>query len=156
MLVRAARPALLRTAHKARRTQSRRRPPVWLQLSFFGSLLTVSVGLTVGTGLTIALGAAALVRETCEQLVDQALQDNGRLRLINAAAVLEVGVRATRAEADVLATEQALRLNAGEAVIGNLVVLLVNAQADHRLEAFGVEANGVHLTNPHPRHGNGR
>src|SRR5258708_30451088 len=93
----AARPARPRTAHKATRTRSRRRPPVGLQLSFFGSLLTVGVAL-IGTVLTIALGAAALVRETREQLVDQALQDNGRLSLVHPAAVLEVGVRTARAE----------------------------------------------------------
>src|SRR3977135_603597 len=102
----AARPARPRTAH----TRSKHLSPVGLQLSFLRSLLTISVALT-RTVLAVALGAAALVRETREPLVDQALQDDGRLLLVDPAAVLELGVRTARAEADVLATEQALRLN---------------------------------------------
>src|SRR5258708_33326255 len=90
----AARPARPRTAHKATRTQSRRRSPEWLQLSFLGSLLTVGVALLVSAVFAVALGAAALVRETGEQLVAQACQVNGRARLVDPASVRAVEVLA--------------------------------------------------------------
>src|SRR4051812_8007923 len=117
------------------------------KVSFPGSLLLTvgAVGLIVaGTGITAA-AAARLVRKIREQLVDQTLQHNGRLGLLNPAAFLEVGVRATWTEADVLAAQQALRLDTRKTVIRDLVVLIVDTQHHNRLEGLGVEVNLVHI-----------
>src|SRR5437762_10397471 len=75
--------------------------------------------------------ATTLARVVREELVDQTLEHDGGLSLLNAAAVLEVAVESSGADADVFAPEQPLGLDAGVAVLGNLVVLGVDAQADH-------------------------
>src|ERR1700730_936309 len=95
------------------------------------SFLRLHLGLFVRR-LALAV-AAALARVAREELVDQTLQHNGGLRLLKSAALLEVAVEPSGAEADVLAAEQPLGLDAGEAVVGNLVVLQVDAQADYGL-----------------------
>src|SRR5262249_26886180 len=114
-----------------------RPPPQTVKLSFLGSLLTVAIGLA----LAAALATAALVPEAREQFVDEGLQADGRLRLLDPAAGLEVGVRPARTEADVLAAEQPLRLDAREAVVRDLVVLRIDAHPDHRLVGLGVETD---------------
>src|SRR4051812_17233616 len=91
------------------------------KVSFLGSLLltVVAAALIVGAVATLiatsATVAAGLVRKAGKQLVDQALQHNGRLGLLDPAAVLEIRVRATGAETDVFAPQQPLGLDAGEA-----------------------------------------
>src|SRR5881227_1099789 len=97
--------------------------------------------------------AATLARVAREELVDQTLEHDGGLSLLNAAAVLEVAVESSGADADVFAPEQPLGLDAGVAVLGNLVVLGVHAQADHGLVVLGIEADALHLAHAHPRHG---
>src|SRR6516225_11996045 len=78
--------------------------------------------------------ARAAARVVGKELVDDALEHNGRLCLIDVAAILEEGVRTSGTQADVFAAEQPLRLDAGEAVIRNLVVLRIDAHPDHGLE----------------------
>src|ERR1700730_15219296 len=117
------------------------------------SFLRLHLGLFV-RGLALAV-AATLARVAGEELVDQTLQHNGGLSLLNAAALLEVAVEPSGADADVLAAEQPLRLDAGKAVLGNLLVLWVVAQADYGLVVLGIKADGRHLAHPHPRHGHG-
>src|SRR5262249_38192579 len=102
------------------------------------------------TSLATALARARVVGK---ELVDDALQHDRRLCLIDIAAVLEEGVGTSRAEADVLAAEQSLGLDAGVAVIGNLVVLRIEAHRYHRLEVLGIEADRRHLAEAHTRHG---
>src|ERR1700674_6125790 len=85
------------------------------------SFLRLHLGFFV-RGLALAV-AATLARVVREELVDQTLKHNGGLGLVNAAAVLEVAVEPSGADADVLAAEQPLCLDAGEAVLGNLLVL---------------------------------
>src|SRR3569833_1558772 len=120
------------------------------KVSFLGSLLLIVFALITGLAAAATGLATGLVRKIRKQLVDQALEHNGRLGLLDPAAVLEVGVRAARTEADVLAAEQTLCLDAGEAVIRNLVVLVVNSQYDNRLEGLGVEEYLAHIADPHP------
>src|SRR5262249_18713230 len=99
---------------------------------------------------------AALAGEAREELVDEALEHDRRLSLIDAAAFLQEGVEAARADAHVLAAEQPLGLDAREAVLGDLVVLRVDAHAHHRLVYLGIEADAVHLADAHAGHGDGR
>src|SRR5205814_10546223 len=105
---------------------------------------------------TVLATAAALVREIREQLVDQTLEHNGRLGLLYPAAFLEAGVRTARAKADVLAAQQTLRLNTGEAVVRNFVVLVVDTQHHNRLEGLGIEVDLVHIAHAYPSDRNGR
>src|ERR1700730_807851 len=118
------------------------------------SFLRLHLGLFV-RGLALAV-AATLARVAREELVDQTLQHNGGLSLLNATAVLEVAVEPSGADADVLAAEQPLRLDAGEAVVRNLVVLWVHAQPEPRLVVLGIKADTRDLAHAHPRHGHGR
>src|SRR5437868_4188714 len=106
------------------------------KVSFLGSLLlTVVAAALIVTAVTLVTTiAAGLVGEAGKQLVDQTLQHNGRLGLLDPAAVLEIRVRATRAETDVFPPQQPLGLDAGKAVIRNLVVLLVDPRRHYRLE----------------------
>ena len=77
------------------------------------------------------------------------------LGLIDLTAVLQIGVRPAGADADVLAAEQPLRLDAREAVVGDLVELRVEAHGDHRLVVLGSKRMS-HFADAHPRHGDGR
>src|SRR3569833_3067250 len=126
------------------------------KVSFLGSLLLIVFALITGLAAAATGLATGLVRKIRKQLVDQALEHNGRLGLLDPAAFLEVGVRAARTEADVLAAQQALRLNAGEAVIRNLVVLVVDTQHDNRLEGLGVEVDLVLISHAYASDSNGR
>src|SRR5438270_4328334 len=103
----------------------------------------------------LTLAVAALARIVREEFVDQALEHDGGLRLLDAAAVLEIAVEPARAEADVLAAEQPGRLDAREAVLGNLVVLRIDTQCDDRLVLLRVVADPGNLPDAHPRHGHG-
>src|ERR1700730_12401092 len=115
------------------------------------SFLRLHLGLFV-RGLALAV-AATLARVVREELVDQALQHNGGLSLTLASPFLEVAVEPSGADADVLAAEQPLRLDAGEAVVGNLVVLGVDAQVEYGLVVLGIKADARDLAHAHPRHG---
>src|SRR5205823_541853 len=66
---------------------------------------------------------------------------------------IEVAVESSGADADVLAAEQPLGLDAGVAVLGDVVVLRVDAQAGYGLVVLGIEADALHLAHVHPRHG---
>src|SRR5690349_7478776 len=109
--------------------------------------LLLLLGITA-LGIT-ALRIATLVGEAGEELVDEALEHDGGLRLIDVAAVLEKGVGAAGVQADVLASEQALRLDARKAVIGNLFELRIDPHADYRLVDLGVVADAFHLAYAH-------
>src|SRR5690242_7464639 len=102
-----------------------------------GFSLLLLLGVARRTALRIA---TALVGEAREQLVDEALEHDRGLRLVDVAAVLEKGVGASGIQANVLAAEQTLRLDAREAVIGNLFVLRIDPHADDRLVRLGVVA----------------
>src|SRR6516225_1346208 len=82
-----------------------------------------------GTVLVVGPRFAALVRDAGEELVDQALEHEGRLGELDRAAVLQVRLRAARPDADVFAPEQSLGLDARVAVVRNLRVELIDAQA---------------------------
>ncbi len=78
------------------------------------------------------------------------------MRELDLTAFLQIGFRATRPDADVLAAEQALRLDAGVAVFGNLVVLRIDAQRHRGLVILRVEADALHFPDAHAGHTNGR
>src|SRR5690348_1380418 len=101
---------------------------------------------------TCILIAALATRVVGEELVDQTLEYDRRLRLVYAAAILEIGVETPRAQANVLAPEQPLRLDARIAVLGNLVVLRIDTHGDHGLVVLGIEADARHLAEAHARH----
>src|SRR5258708_6219860 len=106
------------------------------------SFLRLRLALVVrGLALTVAATLARVVRE---ELVDQILEHDGGLSLVNTAAVLEVAVEPSGADADVLAPEQPLCLDAGEAVLGNLVVLGVDAQASRHRDRKSTRLNSSH------------
>src|SRR5476651_2708153 len=91
-----------------------------------------------------------------KEFVDETLEHERRLRLIDAAAILQIGISPAGADADVFATQESLRLHARETVLGNLVVLLVKAHGDDGLVVLGIKADRLHDADAHPRHGNGR
>src|SRR5690348_6456497 len=120
------------------------------KISFLGSLLIFTVAAVAVTAVAVTAVAvtavvlsAALAGEAREQLVDQALQNDSRLRLLDTAAVLQIRIRAARAETDVFAAEQALCLNAREAVVGNLVVLCIYPHSHQGAEGLGIHADAV-------------
>src|SRR6267143_5359158 len=117
------------------------------------SFLRLHLALVV-RALAVAV-AATLTRVAREEFVDQTLEHDGGLSLVNAAAVLEITVESPGADADVLAAEQPLSLDAGVAVLGDLLVLGVDAQADHGLVVLGIKADALQLAHVHPCHGHG-
>src|SRR5215469_12941276 len=118
------------------------------------TLIVGPLGLTVGSLLVVA--ATTLGRKVGEELVDQTLENDCRLRLVDMAAFLKVGIQAPGAQADELAAEQSRGLDARKAVLRDLVVLRVHAHGDYRLVVFGVEADTGHLTDTHTRDGDRR
>src|SRR6185437_11015532 len=108
----------------------------------------------VAAGSSPAVAAAA--RETAEELVDQVLEHDGGLGLQDLAAVLQVRAEPPRADADVLPAQQALGLDAGIAVLGDLLELRINAQVNFRPEALVVQVDLGHIADPHSRQPNGR
>src|SRR5690348_9997407 len=81
-----------------------------------------------GLAASTAAAAAAAAREVGEELVDQVLEHDGGLGLQDLAAVLQVRAETAWADADVLAAEQALGLDACIAIFRNLAELRINVQ----------------------------
>src|SRR5690349_24049483 len=104
----------------------------------------------------LALRVATLVRHVGEELVHQALEHDRRLRELDLTAFLEEGFRAARADADVLAAQQASRLDAGVAVVRYLGVLVFDTQSNCRLVVLGIESDGLDAADGHTGHGHRR
>src|ERR1700677_493187 len=73
------------------------------------------------------------LREVRQQLADQVLEHERGLREIDLILVLEKGVGAAGSQADELAAEKALSVDARVAVRGNLVVTGIQAHEHHPL-----------------------
>src|SRR4029077_255646 len=127
---------------------SKGRPMQLSRVSFLGLHLAPVVA-------TLTLVVAALARVVREELVDQALEHYGGLRLLDAAAVLEIVSKPAGADAEELAAEQPARLDAREAVLGDLVVLRIDAQVDDRLVLLRVVADPGKLPDSYPRNRHG-
>jgi hypothetical protein len=63
------------------------------------------------------------------------------LRELDLTALHEEGFRPTGADADIFTAQQAGGLDAGVAVVGDLLVLVLDAQQRFGLEVLGVESD---------------
>ncbi len=85
-----------------------------------------------------------------KELADQVLENQGRLSWGgDLTALLEEGIRTAGIDADVLTAQQALRQDAEDAAVRDLVVLGVDAHADHRLVGIPVDADALDLSQGH-------
>src|ERR1700678_454420 len=93
------------------------------------------------------------LREVRQQLADQVLEHERGLREIDLILVLEKGVGAAGSQADELAAEKTLSVDARVAVRGNLVVTGIQAHEHHRLVFPQIQIDTGDASHLHAGHG---
>src|SRR5580700_10456511 len=106
--------------------------------------------LTRGSLVVVARILAA--RKVRKELVDQGLDDDGRLRELQLTAGLQEGFRTAGRYGDVIGAEQPGGLDRRIAVVRNMVIVAIDRQCHRRPVYRHVVADRAYLANPHSRH----
>ena len=87
---------------------------------------------------------------------DQVFDHNGGLRELNLTTLLQVNIRATWLQPDVLTAEQSRSQNARIGIVRKLIESLIDPERDHRVQALWIELNRSYAANGHSGHRNWR